>query len=74
VYACNAAPHEVMLVEKTFDFCVTKYLPQKVVDGRAYDSDKCDNELVDERNVELIAPHKSNRIRPATQYGRKLRG
>jgi len=74
VHACSATPHEVTLVEKTFDACVTKYLPQKVVGDRAYDSDKLDKKLADERNVELVAPHKSNRVKPATQDGRKLRG
>ena len=74
VYACSATPHEVTLVEKTFDACVTKYLPQKVVGDRAYDSDKLDKKLADERNVELVAPHKSNRVKPAMQDGRKLRG
>ena len=74
VHACSATPHEVTLVEKTFDACVTKYLPQKVVGDRSYDSDKLDKKLADERGVELIAPHKSNRIKPATQDGRKLRG
>ncbi len=70
----SATPHEVTLVEKTFDACVTKYLPQKVVGDMAYDSDKLDEKLADERGVEFIAPHKSNRIKAATQDGRKLRG
>lgn len=74
VHACSATPHEVTLVEKTFDACVTKYLPQKVVGDMAYDSDKLDEKLAKERGVELIAPHKSNRVKAATQDGRKLRG
>jgi hypothetical protein len=71
VYACSASPHEVTLVDETFDACVTAYLPQKVIGDRAYDSDKLDKKLAEERNVELIAPHKSNRVKLATQDGRK---
>lgn len=74
VYACSASPHEVTLVDETFDACATAYLPQKVIGDRAYDSDKLDKKLAEERNVELIAPHKSNRVKLATQDGRKLRG
>ena len=39
----------------------------------AYDSDKLDQQLADERGVQLIAPHKNNRRKDATQDGRALR-
>jgi transposase len=39
----------------------------------AYDSDSLDKRLNEERGFELIAPHKSNRVKPATQDGRALR-
>jgi transposase len=73
VHTCSASPHEVTLVEDTFDACVTEHLPQKVIGDKAYDSDKLDKKLADERGVELIAPHKANRRKPATQDGRAMR-
>lgn len=73
VHACSASPHEVTLVKQTLDACVLEELPQKLIGDKAYDSDVLDEELVKERNVELIAPHKVNRRKPATQDGRPLR-
>ena len=73
VYTCSASPHEVTLVNNTLDACVLEELPQKLIGDKAYDSDKLDEQLADERNVELIAPHKVNRRKPATQDGRSLR-
>jgi transposase len=43
-----------------------------LIGDKAYDSDPLDKELR-EQAVELIAPHKSNRKKPATQDGRCLR-
>jgi transposase len=63
----------VTLVKQTLDACVLEELPQKLIGDKAYDSDVLDEELVKERNVELIAPHKVNRRKPATQDGRPLR-
>jgi len=48
-------------------------VPEKVIGDKAYDSDKLDQTLADERGVDLIAPHKENRKQPATQDGRVLR-
>jgi transposase len=39
----------------------------------AYDSDPLDQELDAKFGVELIAPHKTNRVKPITQDGRSLR-
>ena len=71
--ATSAQPHEIKLVDQTLDTCFTKYLPEKVIGDRAYDSDKLDQQLADERGVQLIAPHKTNRRKDATQDGRTLR-
>ena len=71
--AGSASPHEVTLVEQTFDACFLEHLPTHVIGDKAYDSDPLDERLADERNVELISPHKHNRKKPATQDGRKLR-
>jgi len=46
--------------------------PLRLVGDRAYDSDKLDLELQKVR-IEMISPHKDNRVRPATQDGRPLR-
>ena len=39
---------------------------------KAYDSDKLDEQLLEERGVEMIAPHRKGRKKPKTQDGRKL--
>jgi len=44
-----------------------------MIGDRAYDSDPLDARLHQQYSLELIAPHKSNRSRPKTQDGRKLR-
>ena len=46
--------------------------PFRLIGDKAYDSDPLDAELA-ERGIELIAPHRANRKKPATQDGRKLR-
>ncbi len=47
-------------------------LPRRLIGDRAYDSDPLDAHLRTVQ-VELIAPHRSNRKKPATQDGRPLR-
>ena len=54
------------------DACFLDELPPRIIGDKAYDSDKLDEQLLRERNVELIAPNKSNRI-VKTQDGRPLR-
>ena len=68
----SAAPHEVTLVRDTLQARFTRERPRRLIGDRAYDSDPLDRELAAE-GIELIAPHKSNRVRPATQDGRALR-
>ena len=46
---------------------------EQFLGDRAYDSDPLDARLEQQYGIELIAPHKSNRSRPKTQDGRKLR-
>jgi len=69
----SASPHEVKLVEATIDSGFTQYAPDKLIGDKAYDSDKLDQQLRDERGVEMIAPHRKGRKKPRTQDGRKLR-
>jgi len=44
-----------------------------MVGDRGYDSDPLDQRLREQQGVELIAPHRYNRIKPRTQDGRVLR-
>ena len=60
------------LVEETLDKRFTEEKPERLIGDRAYDSDPLDESL-HEQGIELIAPHKSNRKKPATQDGRVLR-
>jgi transposase len=69
----SASPHEIKLVEDTIDSGFTEYAPDKLVGDKAYDSDSLDEHLKESRGIEMIAPHKGNRIRRRTQDGRKLR-
>ena len=71
--ATSARPHEITLVEQTLDACFLEHVPDKVIGDRAYDSDTLDQRLAEDRGVDLIAPHKNNRKKAATQDGRALR-
>jgi len=71
--AGSASPHEITLVENTLDACFLENVPEKITGDMAYDSDPLDKRLAEERGVELIAPHKKNRVKPTTQDGRVLR-
>jgi transposase len=73
VGATSASPHEITLVDDTLDACFLEDVPEKVIGDRAYDSDKLDKRLAQERGVQMIAPHKGNRRKTATQDGRPLR-
>ncbi len=46
--------------------------PEKLIGDKAYDNDPLDEEQA-EQGIEMIAPHKRNRVKPSTQDGRKLR-
>jgi transposase len=68
----SASPHEVKLVEDILDKRFTEDMPERLIGDRAYDSDPLDERL-QQQGIQLIAPHKSNRKKPATQDGRPLR-
>lgn len=59
-------------MENTLDQMLVDEKPQRLIGDRAYDSDPLDEKLA-EQNIVLIAPHKRNRKKPATQDGRVLR-
>ena len=71
-YTASASPHEVTLVHHTLQTSFTGKRPEKLIGDKAYDSDPLDEELRGE-GIEMIAPHKQNRRKPATQDGRPLR-
>ena len=64
--------HEVTLVQLSFDFYMIEAKPENLIGDRAYDSDTLDEKLRAE-GVELISPHRSNRVKKKTQDGRRLR-
>ena len=72
VSIASASPHEVTLVDATLQACFAPAAPQRLIGDLAYDSDPLDARLA-QRGIELIAPHRANRRRPATQDGRPLR-
>jgi transposase len=62
----------VKLVEPTL---ATRFLPEppdRLIGDKAYDSDPLDERLA-AQGIQLIAPHRQNRKKPATQDGRPLR-
>jgi transposase len=68
----SASPHEVTLAEETIAGGFAGKDPDRLIADRAYDSDPLDQRLK-ESGIILIAPHKANRKKPATQDGRSLR-
>lgn len=71
-HVCSATPHEVTLLKATLNARFLAPLPQRLIGDGAYDSDRLDEDLR-ELNVDLIAPHRSNRVKVNTQDGRVLR-
>src|ERR1700746_2499376 len=64
--------HEVRLVQLCFDFYMIEAKPENLIGDRAYDSDALDHELRRE-GIEMIAPHRTNQVKPPPQAGPKLR-
>ena len=71
IHVESATPHEVTLVNATLAERLVTKVPTRLIGDNAYDSDKLDLEL-GQRDVELIAPHRSNR-KHKTQDGHPLR-
>jgi len=72
VHVASASPHEVTLVPSTLEDRLVTDSPERLIGDKAYDSDKLDSKL-EQQGIELIAPHRRNRAKPATQDGRVLR-
>ena len=72
VAVASASPDEVTLVETTIEERFAEEVPEKLIGDKAYGSDALDERLANQ-GIELIAPHKANRKKKATQEGRKPR-
>jgi transposase len=64
--------HEVTLVQLSFESYMIEAKPDRLIGDCAYDSDKLDEELRQE-GIDVIAPHRRNRVKTRTQDGRRLR-
>ena len=73
VWVGSASPHEVTLVEPTVEQLAVSEKPERLIGDKAYDSDPLDAKLKEDHGIELIAPHKANRVSKKTQDGRTLR-
>ena len=60
------------LVRETLNRRFLSQLPERIIGDKAYDSDPLDRELA-ALGVEMIAPHKRNRVKLKTQDGRPVR-
>ena len=72
VHTTSASPHEVSLVTATLLESFVDELPERLIGDKAYDSDPLDVELAT-AGIEMIAPHRGGRKKPATQDGCSLR-
>jgi transposase len=72
IHTTSASPHEVTLVQDTIEERFTDEAPERLIGDLAYDSDKLDAQLAND-GIELISPHRRNRVKPSTQDGRTLR-
>lgn len=72
VHTASASPHEVTLAQGTVEQRFTEDILERLIGDLAYDSDKLDAQFA-EQGIEMIAPHRENRSKPATQDGRTLR-
>ena len=69
----SANRHEVILIEPLLDkLALQNRQPERVIYDKAADSGPLRERLA-EREIDLICPHKKDRVRPPLQDGRKLR-
>ena len=64
--------HEGTLVKPPLATCFVDEQPDHLIGEKAYDSDPLDEELAADE-IDMIAPHRSNRKKPKTQDGQPLR-
>jgi transposase len=73
LHLAPASPGETTLVEPTLDARFCAAYPTTLMGDKAYDSDPLDDALLHRWGITLIARHRANRRRPASQDGRSLR-
>jgi len=73
VHVAGAGAHEVGLVEATLQQRFLSTPPARLIGDKAYDSAPLARRLRSHYRMQLIAPHRDNRCRAATQDGRCLR-
>jgi transposase len=69
----SAESHEIKLVTETIEHKFAKGKIELLIGDKAYDSDVFDEYLKKHYEIQLVAPHKVNRVKPQTQDGRQLR-
>jgi transposase len=72
LHVTSASPNEVTLVTNTLEQSLVDARPERIIGDKAYDSDGLDTKLA-EQGMEMIAPHRRNRTKAATQDKRVLR-
>jgi transposase len=72
IHTTSASPHEVSLVTDTLLESFVDEFPERLIGDKPYDSDPLDEELAT-AGIEMIAPNRGGRKKPATQDGRSLR-
>lgn len=68
----SASPHEVTLIEPLLGSRQLRRRPERLIYDTAADSDPLRERLA-KRGIDLICPHRRNRVKPATQDARSLR-
>lgn len=68
----SGSRHDVALVDQTLDEAFLKYLPSRLIADKAFDAAPLEKRLLEERNVELIAPKRKTTATRKTD-GRKMR-
>ncbi len=70
----SASPAEVTLVQRTIEERFVADPPERLIGDKAYDSDKLDEQVMNEFGTEVIAPHRQGRRSDRkTQDARPLR-
>jgi transposase len=72
VLVTSASPNEVTLIEPLIEQRQLRRLPERLLYDLAADSDPLRSRLL-RRGIELICPHRANRVKRPTQDRRKLR-
>src|ERR1051325_2124115 len=64
VCTASASPAEVTLVRQTMEERLVADVPERLIGDKAYDSDKLDQEMMDNYGTEMIPPNRADRTQP----------